>query len=251
MSDEKPKLSDSDRKILSLESKIAGLLQDRSRMSRELKAAVTKHGIVQSVVEELQAVVTPLESFTPVADFRKSKKSTVEEHLVMHLSDEHADEVVKGHTVGHTEEFDFPIALCRAEQYVDSVLKFTQSTLTNYRFPVLHILNYGDHTSGEIHNATGHSYYRNMFRNCLAIGQMQAHMFRDLAPYFPRIEVVCLSGNHGRRSVKKDFNGPWDNWDYLVCEIAATYCRDLKNVRFHIPECFSLNYEINGHGFHI
>ncbi len=250
MSEEK-KLTEDQKKILSLESKVQSLLQDRSRMNRELKAAVSKHGIIQSVVEELQALISPLESFEPVADFRQSKKSTIEEHLVLHLSDEHADEVVKPHSVGGMENFDFPVALCRAERYVDTVLKFSQSTLVNYRFPVLHILKYGDATSGEIHGGISHSYYKNMMRNCLAIGQMEALMVRDLAPYFPKINVICIPGNHGRRSPKKDFNGPWDNWDYLISEIMSGYCRDLKNVTFAIPECFSLNYEINGHGFHI
>jgi len=238
-------------KILSLEGKIQGYLQENSRLKRELKKATHKHGILQNLVSELEAVVTPLDEFERVADFRKSKVETVQEHLVMHLSDEHADEVVEPHSVGGLEKFDFPVALCRAEKYVDSVLKFTQSTLANYRFPVLHILSYGDHTNGEIHGGVSHSYYRNQFRNCLAIGQMQAMMIRDLAPYFAEVNVVCIPGNHGRRSPKKDFNGPWDNWDYLVSEVAQTYCRNLKNVTFAIPECFSLNYEINGHGFHI
>lgn len=244
-------MASNEQKILNLESKISNLLTDNSRLRRDLKAATLKHGIMQSVVEELQAVVVPLEEFKQLKDVRPTTPDVVTEHLVAHLSDEHADEVVKKHQVGDCEEYDFPIALCRAEQYVDSVIKFSQKTLSNYRFPVLHILKYGDATNGEIHGGVGHSYYRNMFRNALAIGQMEALMIRDLAPYFGEVRVICLPGNHGRRSPKKDFNGPWDNWDYLISEIMATHCRNLKNVTFAIPECFSLNYEINGHGFHI
>jgi hypothetical protein len=240
-----------EEKIQKLETKVSNLLQDNSRLRRDLKKAQTKGGIFEALVDELQATVTPLDELPPATDFRTPKDKVIEEHLVMHLSDEHADEVVEKHQVGDLEKFDFPIALCRAEKYVDTVLDFTQRTLCNYRFPVLHILSYGDHTNGEIHGGREHSYYRNMFRNALAIGQMQALMIRDLAPYFKEIKVICLPGNHGRRSAKKDFNGPWDNWDYLVSETAASHCRHLKNVEFKIPQCFSICYMINGHGFHI
>ncbi len=248
---EKPKLDPVAARILSLESKLQGHITENGRLRRELKDATVKNGVFQAMREELECVVTPLEEFDPIPNARKDTRDTVEEHLVMHISDAHADETVKAHQVANLESYDFPTALCRAEKYVDSVIKFTQQTLANYRFPVLHILSYGDMTSGEIHGSVSHSYYRNMMRNSLAIGQMQALMIRDLAPYFEQVKVICLPGNHGRRSTSKDFNGPWDNWDYLISETSATYCRDLKNVEFAIPECFSLVYDINGHGFHI
>ena len=167
----------------------------------------------------------------------------------MHLTDEHADSLVLPHSVDNLERFDFGIALRRAEQYVDSVVKFTQNTLVNYDFHTLWVFAHGDHTSGEIHGAVEHSYYRNQFRNCLAVGQMHALMFRDLAPHFNRIHVLYLSGNHGRRSSKKDYKSPWNNWDYLVAEIAKQHCAGLGNVDFLIPDSFSANVEVEGHGF--
>lgn len=245
-------MSNDNQKILDLEAKLASYVQETSRLRKDLKDATHKHGVLQTLASELQSTVVPLEEFPPMPDIRRGKKADlVEEDLVIHLSDLHGDEVVKPHSVGGLEEFDFPIALCRGENFVDSVIKFTQQTLANYRFKTLHLLMYGDMTNGEIHGGVTHSYYQNMFRNCLAIGQLCGLMIRDWAPWFPQVKVVCVPGNHGRRTLKKEFNGPWNNWDYLIYEIASTYCRNLKNVEFAIPECFSVNYDILGHTFHI
>lgn len=238
---------DEDR-ILALESQIQLLRDEKHNMKRKLLRASKMHGIFTALKDEMEAIVTPLEPLPTVRDTR-TVKGTISEHLVLHLSDEHADEIVEPHKVGGLEKYDFSVALCRAERLVDSVIKFTQESLSNYRFDTLTIFNNGDHTSGEIHGGEDRSEYRNMFRNSLAIGQMQALIFRDLAPYFKRVNVLCLSGNHGRRSVKKDYDGAWSNWDYLIHEIARMLCKDLKNVHFEIPDAWSANVDIEGHGF--
>jgi hypothetical protein len=170
----------------------------------------------------------------------------------MHLSDGHHDQIVTPEECGGLESYNFPISCRRAEVYVDTVVKWTQETLApTFRFPRLTILAYGDHTSGEIHGHASRSYFRNQFRNCFAIGQLHALMYRDLAPYFEDVNVVYVPGNHGRRSVKKDYHGAHDNWDYLVAEIARLYTRDSENVHFPIPNSWSINLDIGGVGFNI
>jgi hypothetical protein len=76
-------------------------------------------------------------------------------------------------------------------------------------------------------------------------------MYRDLAPYFEQVNIVYVPGNHGRRSMKKDYHGAHDNWDYLIATTAMLYCRDLDNVDFTIPNAFSANIDIGGVGFHV
>ena len=170
----------------------------------------------------------------------------------MHLSDGHHDQVISPAECGGLEEYNFPISCARAERYVDTVIEWTQQTLSpKFRFPVLTVLAYGDHTSGEIHGHAQRSYYRNQFKNTFAIGQLHALMFRDLAQWFEQVNVVYVPGNHGRRSVKKDYHGSHDNWDYLVAEIARMLCQSHQNISFLIPDAFSVNLDINGVGFNI
>jgi len=237
--------------VLNYEAEIIHLKDERLQLKRQLKSAVKSHGLMEGMVEELEKVIKPYPKlpFTLPVE-RGIREDVITEHLVMHISDGHHDQVVTPDDTGGLETYNFPISMRRAEVYVDAVLKWTQQTLNPaFKFPALTILSYGDHTSGEIHGHTQRSYFRNVFKNSFAIGQLHALMVRDLAPYFENINVVAVPGNHGRRSMKKDYHGAHDNWDYMIAEIARLYCKDLDNVHFTIPNSFSINLDINGVGF--
>lgn len=235
-------------RIMELESEIVHLTDERDRERKRVKAGAKTAGLFKAIVTEMEQRVKPFEALPTL--YIPAQKPKIVEDCVMHLSDGHHDAVVKPEAVGGLECYDFPISCVRAERYVDTIIDWTQKTLApTFSFPTLWVLAYGDHTSGEIHKACERSYYRNQFRNCLAIGQLHALMIRDLAPYFGRVNVLYLAGNHGRRSVKKDYNGALENWDFLVAEVARLHCKDLGNVGFVIPDAWSANILINGVGF--
>lgn len=245
---EVPKADPTDARILQLESQVISLHDETQRCKKAYKAAQRSNAVFEALVDEMHNVVKPIKPL-PLMVKVKPNADKINESLVMHLSDEHADSIVLPHQVGGLERYDLRIALRRAEVYIDTVIRFTQQTLSNYAFSDVYILAHGDHVSGEIHGATDHSVYRNSFRNALAVGQMHALMYRDLCAHFPRVHVLYLSGNHGRRSLKKDYHRPQDNWDYLVAEIAKLHCADIENVNFNIPDSYSACLDIEGHGF--
>ena len=237
-----------DARILKLEAQNIALRDENARCKQSYKAAQRKNSIFEAVVDEMHQVIAPIKPLPRIQKIQQKGK-VIQESLVTVLSDEHADQVVLPEQVGNLERYNFRIALRRAEEYVHTLLQFTKGTLSNYNFKTLYIFAIGDHTSGEIHNAKDHSEYRNAFRNSLAIGQMHSLMFRELAAYFNKIEIIYLSGNHGRRSIRKDYHGARDNWDYLIAETARMYCREIKNISFTIPDAFSAGIEIEGWGF--
>jgi hypothetical protein len=229
-------------------AEIASLKSEKLELNKQLKVAVRSHGLFQSIAEELNDLVEPMDSL-PSAIPAKDKKAK-SESLVIHLSDLHADEIVLPHQVGGTEAFDFKIACCRAEKYIADTLDWAAGQ-SRLNFDVAHVFAYGDNSSGEIHDSVGRSEFKNQFKNCFAIGQLMALMYRDLASAFPHVKVYCLPGNHGRRSVKKDFHGAQNNWDFLIYKISELHCADLKNVEFIIPDAFSMVVNIEGYGFQI
>jgi hypothetical protein len=238
-------------RILELESEVAHLTEERNRERVKVKAAAKTQGLFRAIVKEMDNRIVPFRAL-PGARRPFAKKAPIEEHAVMHLSDGHHDQVISLEESGGLELYDFPISCARAERYVDTVVEWTQHTLApKFNFTVLTVLAYGDHTSGEIHGHGQRSYYRNQFKNCFAIGQLHALMYRDLAPYFDQVNVVYVPGNHGRRSVKKDYHGAHDNWDYMIAGVARLHCRDIGNIHFLVPDSFSVNLDINGVGFNI
>ncbi len=240
-----------DRKIQELQGEVLHLTEERNRARKQAKASAKLDGLFQSMTGVLTDKVIPIKPL-PMVRKRTMKKGLISEHAVLHLSDGHHDQIVNPSDCGGLETYDFPISCCRAERLVESTIQWTQDTLASrFRFPVLNVLAYGDFTSGEIHGAAGRSYFRRMMKNCHAIGKLHALMYRDLAPHFDQVNVIYVPGNHGRRSPKKDYHGAQDNWDYLVGLMAKLYCQDIDNVSFLIPDCFSINLDINGVGFNI
>lgn len=237
-------------RILELEADVVHLTEERNRASAKFKASAKTAGLFKAIVKEMETRIRPMPVFPPL--FQPREKATIVEHVVMHLSDGHHDQVIRPEECGGLEEYNFPISCARAERYVNTVVEWTQDTLApKFYFPVLTVLAYGDHTSGEIHNHTERSYYRNIFRNSYAIGQLHALMFRELAAYFEQVNVVYVPGNHGRRTPKKDHHGAHDNWDYLVAEVTRLLCQKNENISFLIPDAFSVNIDINGVGFNV
>jgi len=250
---QRQKIADHDptnKRILELEAEVIHLTDERNRERMKNKASAKTQGLFRAITLEMTERIKPFKALPPQFDVRR--KARIVEHCVMHLSDGHHDQVVRPEEVGGLEDYNFPVSCCRGEQYVNTVVEWTQDTLApKFYFPVLWVLAYGDFTSGEIHRACERSYYRNQFRNCLAIGQLHALMYRDLASHFEQVNILYLAGNHGRRTPKKDYLGAHDNWDYLCGEVARLHCRDLANVNFTIPDAWSANVNINGVGFHI
>jgi hypothetical protein len=236
------------RRILELESEVLHLTEERNTERKRVKASAKSEGLFRAIVDEMDKRIVPLKPIDRPAFL--PKKGAIEEHVVMHLSDGHHDQVVTLEESGGLEQYDFPISCARAERYVDTVIEWCHDTLSpKFDFRTLWIPAYGDHTSGEIHGHGNRSYYRNQFRNCFAIGQLHSLMFRDLAKWFDSINVLYLSGNHGRRSKEKDYHGAQDNFDYLVGEVARLHCRDIPRINFMLPNAYSANLNINGVGF--
>jgi len=245
-------MTDVEGQVFKLQSENEHLREERNQYKRQLKVAAKTQGLFAAVVDEMDTRVKPLRPLPSARPTFKPGKETITEHLVMHLSDGHHDQIVTPSDTGGLETYDFPISMCRAERYIDTILKWTQETLApTYHFPSLTVLAYGDHTSGEIHGHTSRSYFRNAFKNAMAIGQLHSLMYRDLAPYFEQVNIIYVPGNHGRRSNKKDYHGAHDNWDYLIAKTAEMYLRDLENVTFNIPNSFSCNVDIGGVGFQV
>lgn len=240
-----------DIRIIELESEVQSLRQERTHARKLANASKTERGIYRAVVDEMEKRVTPL-----TIDYKKrptgvGKVGKINEALVLHLSDGHHDQNVRPDECGGLESHDFPTAVRRGERYVDIAIDYALNTLKSYNFEELWLLAYGDHTSGEIHGSVQRSYFRNQFKNSFAIGQLHAAMIAELAPYFPKVNVLYLPGNHGRRSIKKDFHGAHDNWDYAVAKTAEFHLKNADNVSFVIPDAFSANIAIRDVGFHV
>ncbi len=245
-----PKNLNLESQNVALFGQIENLRQERNLLKRQLKAAAKRIAVVDGVVEQMSPIIKPLKP-GPVYRPRTIKTKAIEETLVLMFSDNHADQVIRPEEVDGLEEFDFPIAARRHEVMVEELLEWSQNSLENFQFKKLVIMGLGDFTSGEIHGAVNRSYFGDQFTNDLAIAQLFAQVYRELASNFVEVEVITLTGNHGRLTDKIEFTkeAVAGNHDTLINKIAEIHCADIKNITFTFPLGLSSIHEIEGYGF--
>lgn len=248
-----PKHLNIETQNVALVGQLENTRQERNLLKRQLKAASQRKAIVDDIVERLSPIILPMKPFEPVSLAQKAGKDVIEETLVLVLSDTHCDQVVTPGEVDDLEEFDFPIAVRRAEVLVEEMLKFTLTSLANFRFRKLKILAIGDFTSGELHGHVNRSYFGEQFTNDLAIAQLFSHMFTELAAHFEEVEVVTIVGNHGRLTQKIEYTKEAipANHDTLIVKVAEIHCKDVKNIKFTYPGGLSTIHNIEGWNFYL
>jgi len=226
---------------LSLQEGITRLEDENRRLRTELKTAQRD----STVFKMLAAVIEqqpPFSTFTPYSSI-VDRKATITESAMLVLSDSHSDQEILSKRVRGLEEYSFDVACQRAERIVDTTISHLVDNMKNYKFETLYIAGLGDYVNGEIHGATEYSKWGNTLKNSMGMGELFAMMVTDLSRYFPKIVVCSVSGNHGRRSIKKDYRGAHDNWDYLVMAHAATRLRGLVEqgrLEIFAPDAWSM-----------
>lgn len=226
--------------------------RDRKR-ERELLLAIAGEKSFRAFLESLMLEVAPrIEPPPPYAGFATSA-DTSEETMMLVWSDWHAYEVVKEERVLGLNRYDAETMGRRVKHVVDSSLsiKDRMERGAGWRFRRCVVACNGDFVSGTIHEVERHGDAPNVIMAVYGTGLTLAEALRDLAPHFERIDVYCTSGNHGRlpdarRMQQKD---PSRNWDTAIYLYAKTALRALPNIHFHIPDSYSVMYDVRGWNF--
>lgn len=235
---------------LALVGKIENLQQERNLLKRQLRAAAKRVAVVDGIVEDLNPIIKPLKPSKP---FRIpiTHLKTIDETMVLLLSDNHCDQVVRPEEVDGLEDHTFPISVRRHEVLVEEIIKWKERALINFNYKKLHIFGLGDYTSGSIHDHEKKSYFGCQFTNDLAIAQLFAQMVRELAAHFEEVQVDTVIGNHGRLTDKYEFDNQavQNNHDTLIMKIVEVYCKNLTNVLFNFPMGLSTIVNVEGFNF--
>ena len=221
-----------------------------SRVKRQMELGARHTYTIDSFITELSPVIQNIKP-PKIVSYKALPKPDIQESAVLLLSDLHADSVVHPEEVDFLENYNFAIAVQRANHLVQEVIKWCGRSMTNFNFQELVILGLGDYTNGEIHRAE--NYFGDQFTSDLAIGELIGCMVADLSAHFPNIRFANVTGNHGRTSQKVEFDkhSVNHNHDTLIARIAEMYCRDLTNVSWEFPKSLSTIVPIRGYNFHL
>jgi len=210
-------------------------IKDSKKYSKEIVKAA-------SVLEYLDQFAETVYSGKIVAvPYPKRPKPTSRIHTLV-LSDLHFGSDISGEETtnsdyGRTEEARRFAAIVRGaatykEQYRDHTM--------------LKILLLGDIIENAMHDArTGAPLAEQMSRAIHLICQGIAH----LSSKYPKIEVECATGNHGRNTARhkqRAVHQKWDSLETIIYSAVKEKCSELKNVKVFIPKSPIGSYEVFG-----
>ena len=220
------------------------------RAEREAIRDIASERSLRSMLDGLFREIVPAIPVPPAPRIYKPNADCTSETLLLHLSDWHYGEIVRGEGTRGMNSYDGAIATDRVHSVIHSAMSIADKMKAGggWDFPRMVVALNGDLVSGTIHELERHSDPKNIIWSVYECGMLLADAMRRLRSAFPRVDVFCTSGNHGRLpdARKMQSKDPTRNWDTLVALIAKTALRDVPGITFHIPDSYSVAYECEG-----
>ena len=188
---------------------------------------------VVKLVAEMVPPVTVM-SPTPIEHIRIGDKGT--ETDVLNLGDLHAGEVVSANETMGINQYNMTIMSRRLDMVFQKTLELVVLRRSSLNIPQLIVAQLGDMVAGDIHMELQRTNVENMMITAVRTASMLAQGLAYLSPHFEQIRVPCVVGNHPRLSKKPSYKERYYNWDFMVYQWEAAFCRHLKNVQFYIPK---------------
>ena len=102
----------------------------------------------------------------------------------------------------------------------------------------------GDMISGDIHEELARTNVENCMLQMMNGAFLISQAIRELSAHFTTIRIPAVVGNHGRMTRKIPSKDKYMDWDYMMYQWIAAFCKDLDNVNFEIPKSFMHIFEV-------
>lgn len=227
------------------EHKVSSKLKtELSETQAELEYQLKRNNFVENLFS--QTVHTPKWLSSPV----KGKKDIAIATAM--LSDTHFDEVVQPDEINGVNAYGRDIATLRLKTFFENTVKLCAGHMAGLKIEGLVLALGGDMVSGNIHEELADTNEANIMDTVIYwTGQLIAGI-ELLDKHFKKIHVPCVTGNHGRNSIKKRNKGrAEDNFDWLMYHMVARHFEGRKTITFQIPRESEVRWTVYGTRYHM
>ena len=212
---------------------------------QSIKNTAKKEIIVETIHEYAAAFPA-----VPLVSYKASKvgyKGTNSQTVVAPLSDTHIGESVNAEQMNHLNSYNLDIFNKRLWGWATQLLN-----LINYRRNIAPVDNLivpmlGDMISGDIHDELAKSNVANCMEQMIRGASLISQALLYLAPHFDSIKVPCVVGNHGRMTRKPPMKDKYMDWDFMLYQWVAAFCKNQTNISFDIPKSFINVFSVYDH----
>jgi hypothetical protein len=232
------------QQIVSLERKKLALEDEMRGLKGKYRIALQDRTFEERIIDVFGDTL-PRYDITPPPSLPRKKPKTVDEVAVLHLGDWHFCEVVNIDDTGGLAEYNSGIALQRLQHLAETTVDICGNKLRGYRLKKLVVFILGDIVSTNIHDLLQNtpdtavdSFLTSLF--------LLSQFFHDLAANFHEVEVVGVTGNHGRITEEKKYKQRYANWDFILFQMLGLMLFNQPNISFKIPKSIFTIEKVNG-----
>jgi hypothetical protein len=232
---------------IKLDKKLA-TYKGEAKYYKKLYDGLLKDTIKQEVIIETIQDYTKGFPSIPLKHLNNSDKTPFgheKQIMVAPLSDTHIGEHVFKEQMRGLNEYNFEIFNKRMYGWANQILKHTSYRRQIAPVEELVIPMLGDMISGDIHEELARSNMANCMEQMIRGASIIAQALMYLAPHYTKIRVPCVVGNHGRMTRKPPMKDKYMDWDYMLYQWMASFCRNQENIEFHIPRSFITTFKIH------
>jgi len=170
------------------------------------------------------------------------KKETKTENLEAHgmRSDAHVGEYLDADSVQKLSHYNVDIYKQRVRRWTEKLIKFREQDKNSLGLNKLVLHHLGDQVTGEgIYRGQAFYIDLHLADQLFVSVEVEANAILTLASVFPKIELFCVVGNHGRPG-RVGANHKKTNFDYLFYRSLKQILEPQKNVSVYISESPSM-----------
>ena len=167
-------------------------------------------------------------------------KGKIIESAVLLLSDIHSGQVNKflePETGKSITTYNTEIMIQEFDRLLDAVFTINQLLSYSYQIDKLYIFGLGDYVEGDL-IFQGQRFFIDMGvgEQLVTLVGLLTQFFQELLKMYQEIEFICLIGNHGRFSHKKEAAPISNSFDYLVGKMLEVVFKDEPRVKIVVPD---------------
>jgi hypothetical protein len=217
----------------------------QQNMIKNLTREKARTEVLADIVRQSVAALPPIDIEMP----KPVKGPFDPEEAVLLISDCQVGQELRLEETGGLGEYNLEIFKERAHNLLESVRKITSIHKKAYDIPVLNIWLLGDIVDNETVFVGQHSHIEcDVVTQMFTAGAVLVEIIASLLADYPKINIVGITGNHGRIGKKGEFKH-FVNWDYVLYNFLKVTLENEERITFNIPKAWWLIEDVLGHKF--
>jgi len=228
-------------------SKKAETYKEESKYFKKLYETTIKDQAKQEIFEESIIKLAPAFEKAKKVKIRKPSgkiKGNSAQSMIAPLTDTHVGDRVESDQMAGLNHYNIDIFNRRLYGWANQVLTLAEMRRTYAEVSELVVPMLGDMISGDIHEELARTNVDNCMGQMIRGANLIAQALMFLAPHFNKVRVPCVVGNRGRMTRKPPMKDKHQDWDYMLYQWVAAFCRNQNNIEFHIPKTFTTTIEV-------